>query len=512
MSLTPSPASWTRRVVVAATGVTLVTAVPVAAQKNPAPDWAAFDHYVAGAARDWHVPGLAIAVVSGDSLVFAKGYGVAEVGKPAPVTEHTRFAIGSTTKAMTTAALAMLVDEGKLRWDDKVIDILPEFRLYDPYVTREITVRDLLTHRSGLPNTDILWATRENQYTIPEMMRRLRYVRPNSSFRSTWLYQNVVYSIGGLIVERVSGMPWQTFVRQRIVTPLGMRETVPVVADIVGKPDVAVPHDEVRDTVKVVPIRSTDAVAPAGSVWSSVSDMSRWMRFMLDSGRVGTQRLIKPETFREIVAPQIRAPASQYPATELAQPHFFSYALGWFVEDYHGQTVWMHTGSIDGMSALIGLLPEQKVGVYVLANLDHAELRHALMYQVFDLYGAGPRRDWSRDVHTLFATHRDAGTAPARAAGTRPSLPLERYVGTYADSAFGAVDVTLANGTLRARFEKTDLGALEHWQYDAFRSHPTPGEDGAILTFVPDGTGGVATLRSYGVSFQRVRKGPPSPP
>ena len=236
MSRTPRFAFSMHRVLVGAAAA-LLAAAPLSAQTRAAPDWAAFDRYVANAARDWRVPGLAIAVVSGDSLVFAKGYGVAELGKPAPATEHTRFAIGSTTKAMTTAALAMLVDEGKLRWDDKVIDILPEFRLYDPYVTREITVRDLLTHRSGLPNTDILWAVRENQYTPVEMMRRLRYVRPNSSFRSNWLYQNVVYGIGGLIVERLSGMPWETFIHTRIFAPLGMRESETLVKDIVGKPD-----------------------------------------------------------------------------------------------------------------------------------------------------------------------------------------------------------------------------------------------------------------------------------
>lgn len=500
---------FTRSMAAVVAATTLVA--PLSAQQQR-PDWAAFDRYVAKAAQDWRVPGLAIAVVSGDSLVFAKGYGVAELGKPAPATEHTRFAIGSTTKAMTTAALAMLVDEGKLRWDEKVIDILPDFRLYDPWVTREITVRDLLTHRSGLPNTDILWAVRENQYTPVEMMRRLRYVRPNSSFRSSWLYQNVVYGIGGLIVERVSGMPWETFIRTRIFAPLGMRESETLVKDIVGKPDVATPHDLVRDTVRVVPIRSTDAVASAGSVYSSVSDMSRWMRFMLDSGRVGTQRLIKPETFREIIAPQIRAPEDQYPALELAKPHFFSYALGWFVQDYHGKTVWMHTGSIDGMVAIIGLLPEQNVGVYVLGNLDHAELRHALMYQVFDMYGAGPKRDWSADLRALFAKHGEAVAAARRATDTRPSLPLDRYVGTYADSAFGAIEVTLANGALRARYEKADLGTLEHTQYDTFRSRPSAGERGATLTFVPDGAGAVSGVRTYGVTFQKARTGPGTPP
>ncbi|MGI8510837.1 MAG: serine hydrolase domain-containing protein, partial [Gemmatimonadaceae bacterium] len=347
-----------------------------AQQPQQPPDLAALDQYVARAARDWHVPGLAISVVKDDSLVFAKGYGVIETGKPAPVTEHTRFAIGSTTKAMTTAALAMLIDEGKVHWDDRVIDYLPDFRLYDSYVTREIRIRDLLTHRSGLPGTDLLWAVPENVSSLPEMARRLRYVIPESSFRSHWDYQNVVFAISGLIVERVSGMPWETFVRTRIFTPLGMNESEPLVSAITGKPNVAVPHAEVHDSIQVVPVRSTDVIAPAGSVWSSVADMSKLIRFMLDSGRVGTNRLIKPATFNEIIAPQIRAPMEEYPALELARPHFFSYGLGWFVQDYHGTTVWMHTGSIDGMCAIIGLIPEKRIGVYVLENLDHAELRH----------------------------------------------------------------------------------------------------------------------------------------
>ena len=485
----------------------------IAAQQTP--DLAAFDQYVAHAARDWRVPGLAIAVVKDDSLVFAKGYGVIQIGKPAPVTEHTRFAIGSTTKAMTVVALAMLADEGKLRWDDRVIDYVPGLRLYDPYVTRELTIRDLLTHRTGLPGTDLLWAVPENNYSVPEMMRRLRYVRPVSSFRSQWEYENVMYAVAGYIVERVSGESWESFIRTRIFIPLGMRESETLVSEIAGKPNVAVPHALVTDTVRVVPVRSTDAIAPAGSVWSSVSDMSRWMRFMLDSGRVGTTRLIKPATFSEIVAPQIRVPMDEYPALQLVQPHFFSYALGWFVQDYHGKTVWMHTGSIDGMCAIIGLIPEQNLGVYVLENLDHAELRHALMYQAFDMYSTAgrPTRDWSADLRALFAGRNQAEKAAiaAQAAkhirNTHPSLPLEQYAGTYTDSTYGNVVVTLTDGVLHALFEKANLGALTHWEYDSFRSQPTDVEDGpATVTFQSDGAGHVRAVNVFGVEFQRSRQ------
>jgi CubicO group peptidase (beta-lactamase class C family) len=474
----------------------------------PRVDLSAFDALVAKAARDWRVPGLAIAVVKDDSLVFAKGYGVLEVGKPAPATAHTRFAIGSTTKAMTTAALAMLVDEGRLRWDDRVIDYLPEFRLYDPWVTRELTIRDVLTHRSGLPGVDLLWM--RGDVTNAEMITRLRTVRPASSFRSSWEYNNVVYTIAGAIVAKVSGMPWDQFVRTRIFGPLQMRESLTLVADLPGQSDVATPHALSRDTVRVVPIRSTDGVAAAGSVWSSVSDMSRWMRFMLDSGRVGTTRLITPATFSEIVAPQIRAPMAEYPALRLARPNTFSYALGWFVQDYHGETVWMHTGSIDGMSAIIGLMPDRRLGVYVLANLDHAELRHALMYQVFDLYNGAAPRDWSAELRALFESARGrpgtaaAGQAPP--APATPALPLERYVGMYADTTYGEVVVSLVDGVLRARFGPLDFGRLDAGPYDTFRPHVSSGALGSpTLTFVPDGAGGVASLRVFGVTFAKAR-------
>ena len=475
---------------------------------SPPVDPASFDALVAKAARDWRVPGLAIAVVKDDSLVFAKGYGVLEVGKPAPATVHSRFAIGSTTKAMTTAALAMLVDEGRLRWDDRVIDYLPDLRLYDPWVTRELTIRDVLTHRSGLPGVDLLWLRGDLSNT--EMITRLRTVRPASSFRSRWEYHNVVYTIAGAVVAKVSGVSWEQFIRTRIFGPLQMSESFALVADLAGQSDIATPHALVRDTVRVVPVRNTDAVAPAGSVWSSVSDMSRWMRFMLDSGRVGATRLITPAAFGEIVAPQIRAPMSEYPALRLARPNTLSYALGWFVQDYHGATVWMHTGSIDGMSAIIGLMPDRRLGVYVLANLDHAELRHALMYQVFDLYAGAAPRDWSAELRALIDVARtrteSAAAAQVPNGPATPALPLDRFAGSYADSTYGDVRVALTDGALHARFGALDFGRLDAGPYDSFRPHaPTAALGSATLTFVPDGTGGVASLRVFGVTFAKVR-------
>jgi CubicO group peptidase (beta-lactamase class C family) len=480
------------------------------------PDIAAFDRYVAKAARDWNVPGMA------DELVFAKGYGVIEIGKPAPANEHTRFAIGSTTKAMTSMALAMLVDEGKVHFDDHVSLYLPELQLYDPYVTRELTIRDLLTHRTGLPGADAFWSRWTT--TTPEIIRRLRYLKPTASFRAKWQYNNVLYALTGTIVERVSGMPWETFIRTRIFGPLGMTESIPLVAKTVGQPNVAVPHNRFGDSVRVVPVHSTDDIAPAGSVWSSVSDMSKWMRFILDSGRVGTKRLVTPATFSELVAPQIRAPMSEYPALTVSRPNFFSYALGWFVQDYEGETVWMHTGSIDGMCALIGLIPSRRMGVYILENLDHAELRHALMYKAFDLYNGRPARDWSAELMPLFArAGRGAqmaaggrgagggrgGNAPA-AAASGPSLPLDRYAGTYVDSLYGTVEVTLVDGKLRAKVVSDPVQDFQPTTYETFRAvgaEQASARQPSTLTFLPDGAGAISAVRASGVTFTRVRSG-----
>jgi CubicO group peptidase (beta-lactamase class C family) len=482
----------------------LLIAAPPTLAAQAKPDWAAFDKYVAKAAADWRVPALAIAVVKDDSVVFAKGYGVLQKGTAQAANEHTRFAIGSTTKAMTSASLAMLVDEGKLDLDDPVTKYIPELQLSDPWVTRQITIRDLLTHRSGLPGTDLFWASNW-KYSQADIIRGLRYIQPTASFRSEWQYHNVMYALNGVIIERVSGMPWEQFVKKRIFEPLGMNETEPLVSMIVGKPNVAVPHALINDSVTVVPIRSTDGVASAGSVWSSVSDMAKWMRFVIDSGRVGNKRLIQQKTFAELVTPQIQAPMEEYPALQLAKPDYFSYGLGWFIQDYRGQQVWMHTGSINGLCAIIGIEPNKRLGVYVLENLDHAEIRHGLMYTAFDLFESGPRRDWSTELKPIFAPRPRPGVAQTGRGTSAPSLPLERYAGTYVDSAYGTVRVTFQNGALEAAVVTDPATPLEPVNFEAFRTKASAGERPTVLTFLPDGSGGVSGVRVSNIVFARVR-------
>jgi CubicO group peptidase (beta-lactamase class C family) len=478
------------------------------------PDLVGFDAYVAKAVKDWGIPGLAIAVVKGDSVVFAKGYGVRQLGKPDLVDAHTLFAIGSTTKAMTALSLLQLVDDDRLALDDPVVRHLPTLQLYDPVMTRELTVRDVLTHHTGLPGADQLWAG--NDYSTAEIIRRMRWLKPAASFRSRYAYQNVQYAMAGEVATAVSGTPWAELLRTRIWTPLGMTETVPTLAATAGLPNVATPHMKLDDTVRVVANRTVDPVAPAGAVWSSVSDMAKWMRFVLDSGRAGGRRLVEEPSFVDWLSPQVVVPKPDfYPTTRLTRPHQINYGLGWFLHDYAGESVAMHTGSIDGMSAIIGLIPDRRVGVYVLANLDHAELRHALMYRIFDMYAGRSPRDWSTDLRTLYGDLAQRGIAArkafeaARVQGTKPALPLDRYAGTYADSLNGGARVTADGGMLRVIWGKGFGGSLDHWHYETFIARWDDRRAGtALVTFVLDATGAPSTLRIDDTEFGRVMPEP----
>jgi hypothetical protein len=281
-------------------------------------------------------------------------------------------------------------------------------------------------------------------------------------------------------------------------------------------PNVASPHDLVDDKMTVIQNASVDAVKSAGSVWSSVADMSKWARFILDSGRVDGKRLLKPETFAELLKPQTMVtPAEFYPTARLTHPHWTTYGLGWFQEDYNGRAVDFHTGSIDGMVAIIGLIPDERLGVYVLANADHVELRHALMYMVFDLWGPTPAngRDWCAELRTLYGDMRARAVAAAKAAeakrvtGTKPSLPLARYAGTYADSLYGEVTVRTSGDSLRLAVGTLE-GTLEHWQYDTFRIHWDHRWQGtSLVTFVLGRDGAPAQVELEGRTLGRADRG-----
>jgi CubicO group peptidase (beta-lactamase class C family) len=493
-----------------------------AVRTQPAP-LAGFDGYVAKAVKDWQAPGLAVAVAKDGHVVFAQGYGVRELGKPAPVDTHTLFAIGSTTKAMTAALIAMLVDDKKVDWDAPVTKYLPWFQLKDAAVTRELMVRDLVTHRSGLGNADYLWYGQGN--STDEILRRVRLIEPSYPTRSGFIYQNILYAAAGAVIEAASGKSWADMMRSRIFEPLGMTETVPTAATLATRSNVASPHSLVDGRVRVIENVSVDPVAAAGAVWSNVNDMAKWMQFLLDGGTVGGangKRLLSERSFAELFTPQTIAPYDMYPTTRLTKPHWMTYGLGWFQQDYRGQAVDFHTGSIDGMVAIHGLIRDRRLGVYVLGNLDHAELRHAIMYTVFDRYlgppsvvsGFGatnsPDRDWSAEFLKLYADLREQADAERakkdalRVTGTSPSVPLQKLAGEYTDPLHGDVSVTYDANGLHIRYGTAFVGHLEHWHYNTFRATwKAAWRDPVLVSFDLDEDGRPSELEMMNARFTR---------
>jgi CubicO group peptidase (beta-lactamase class C family) len=470
-----------------------------------------FREYVEAAVLEWDATGLAVAVVKDGELLFADGFGVLRLGEPEAVDEHTRFSIGSTTKAMTAAAIGMLVDEGKLEWDDPVIELLPWFRVDDPFVTREVTVRDLLTHRAGMGNADFLWYEREG--STEDIIRKMAMVEPAYSLRSSFIYQNIMYATAGEVVEVVSGVPWTEFVRARIFEPLGMSESVPLLAETEGQLNVAHPHHRVDGVTVPIENASVDPVAAAGSVWSSVSDMSLWLRMLLSEGLAADgERILSEATVEEMFRPQALVPSGQfYPTQRLTQPSWMSYGLAWFQHDYRGHKMDFHTGSIDGMVAIAGLIRDLDLGVYVLANRDHVEVRHALMYRAFDHFLEGPKRDWSAELKELYDGIAASGEeARARAAerrveGTSHSLDLDSYVGLYNHPLYGSLTVTRDGNGLRADWGPGQPGSLSHWNYDTFQlSFDARWRGTSLITFTLGTDGAVAGARMGAIDLRRA--------
>jgi len=357
--------------------VALLAGLPAAAQTpalpapaaSPSPPFrlAGLDSVVAFAQREYKVPGIAVAVVKDGKILVAKGYGVRSLATKEPVDANTLFGIASNTKAFTAAALGLLVDEGKLRWDDKLTDYIPEFKLYDPYATAEFTVRDMLTHRSGLAPYagDLMQWPDSTTFTLPEILHNLRYLKPASSFRTQFAYDNNMYLIAGELVRRLAGQSWNDFVEARLLRPLGMARTATSFKRLPDPTNAALPHAEVDGRLQPLAREEMPLLDPAGGMWSSVADMSRWAMMLLGGPGAPTP-LLKPATQRELWTPQTLQ--KSYPFHY--RTHFSAYGLGWFLRDVQGYLEASHTGGLAGMVSEVTLLPEQHLGIIVLTNQE----------------------------------------------------------------------------------------------------------------------------------------------
>ena len=450
--------------------VVLLAFQAVAAQQAPG---AEFEEYVNKALKDWGVPGVAIAIVKDDKIVFTKGFGVRELNKPEPVDQNTLFAIGSSSKAFTAASIAMLVDEGKLKWDDPATKYLPGFQLFDPYSTRELTITDLLSHRSGLQRGDLLWYA--SSYDRNEILRRVRYLKPSWSLRSRYGYQNIMFLAAGQIIPSLTGKQWDEFVRERIFNPLGMKSSNTSIKSFANGGNVATPHSKINDTVQAVSWRNIDNIAPAGSINSNVEDMAQWLRLHLGGGIYQNQRLLSAAAIKEMQTPQTIIRLEGMQSSLYPEAHFLNYGLGWFLSDYRGRKLVEHGGAIDGMRAEVAMLPEEKVGVVVLTNLQGTILPHALAYKIFDIYLNATPRDWSAEMLKVTKNLEEQTKAAEKKAetervqGTSPSLALEKYAGTFQSDMYGEMKIVFENNKLVLQRGPNFTGDLQHWNYDTFR-------------------------------------------
>lgn len=433
-----------------------------------------FPDYAREILETWGTPGLAVAVVKDGQVVYARGFGTRLLGGSEPVDEHTLFSIASTSKAFTAATLGVLVDEGVVDWDDPVEEHLPGFRLSDPWVTREITIRDLLSHRSGINRADYLWYLSE--FDRDEVLERASLLESVASFREGFGYQNIMFITAGEVVEAKTGMSWDAFADQRIFTPLGMDRTTSLTAELQTRDNVATPHIQLDGGVSPIAWPDFDNVGAAGAIKSSVAEMAEWIRTQLGQGAVGDLRLWSQEVAQEMWEPNTVVPLSASQRRTHPESHLQSYGMGWYLQDYRGHLVVRHSGSLDGMRAHVALVPELDVGVVALTNLNEARIPVAVVWDVIDRY-LPPReepKNWSdvlwaeaeraREV----AARRTAERQERRVMGTSPTLPAEAYAGRYESEVSGVVEVAGTEDGLRLSYGPNYVGTLEHWHYDTW--------------------------------------------
>ncbi|HPM55798.1 MAG TPA: serine hydrolase [Thermomonas sp.] len=496
---------------------------------------ARFDAFVAAVQKQFDVPGVAVAIVKDGQVVLERGYGVRKLGEPVKVDAHTMFAIASNTKAFTAAALNMLQDEGKLKTTDRVIDHLPWFRMSDPYVTREMRIRDLLAHRSGLSlgAGDLLyWPT--TSYTTREVAERLKDVPLTGGFREQYAYDNILFGVAQLVIEEASGMPYKHFLDRRIFQPLGMAETRYNSDDLKPGDNVATGHAkfDFKD-LRPVGVTSWRNVSGAGGLYSSVHDLSKWMNVQLAGGVYAgsgdaAKRLFSDARQREMwtVLTPIPVGKSSVPGLAAMTPNFMGYGQGWNLSDYAGERLVWHTGGWPGQVSRLTLVPGEKVGVVVLTSGEVGQAFHAITYEALDMMLGRSGNDWLQAYGESFA--RAQGNADedwkkhvaARDATSKPSLALANYAGTYRDPWYGDVLIRQGAKGLEMQFTKTTelLGDIEHWQHDSFivRWRDRGLNADAFVNFSLDPDGRIRELRMEPISpltdfsfdFQDLRLAP----
>jgi len=435
------------------------------------------DNYIEKSYKDWEIPGMAIAIVKDDEIIFSKGYGIKEYGKKDSVDDKTLFQIASNSKSFTSAALSILVDEGKISWDDKVTDYIPYFEMYDDYATKEMTIRDLLCHRSGLRtfSGDLLWYG--STYSREEIIRKIKYLEPEYSFRSHYGYSNLMYLTAGQIIEAVTGQKWEEFIQEKFLNKLNMSSTYTSMSQFKKSDNIAMPHEvKFGEEPIVIKYINWDNIAPAGALISSVSDMAQWIRMQLNNGVYEGDTILSEEQIWEMRSPQTIQEIQSWSLNYWATKHFEAYGLGWSMFDYHGKKIIEHGGGADGMISQMALVPEENLGFIVLTNSINY-LPSSLMYYILDMYLAENSTDWSnfflqyKKYSDNLEEQEQINEEKERDKTTKTTLDINDYCGIYSGDLYGDVEVKLEKGNLVVYFEPTPMfvGDLTHWENDTFK-------------------------------------------
>jgi CubicO group peptidase (beta-lactamase class C family) len=453
----------------------------------------------------WGVPGVAAAVVIGDEVVYLGAVGVKEQGKTEPMTPDTVCAIASTTKAFTCTALAMQTEEGLLGWEDPVSKHIPFFRLADPLANTNVTLRDLVTHRTGLSRHDLLWFY--SDLTREEILKRIGNAKPNTSFRSTYEYNNVMYLAAGYACGMAERSSWEEVLQRRILSPLGMTNTSFSIDEALQSPNHSSAHETNRaGECRVVDWTRLDNCAPGGGLNSSVRDMSKWLRFQVNGGEFEGKRLISLEKLQETHSPQIVVPLDAIARETMPYTHLNCYGLGWGVYDFRGERIVAHGGWLEGFRTQVALVPEKKIGFIVIGNHTPSRISEALRSRLLDYLLGFPAEDWDslylNQQNRLLAEERTKREKlwAERHQRTQPSRELSAYTGAYENPVYGTLHITQENGNITVQWSYIQ-SALTHFHFDTFhleRDFPFVDE---LLTFALDSRGEVVTLTLMGNQF-----------
>ncbi len=442
-----------------------------------------FDAYIEEAMVSWHCPGVAVAVIKGDEILHQKAYGFLDVEQRLPMTVDTRFALASVTKSFTAMSVALLVDEGKLEWDKPVKEYMPEFILDDPYVTQHVTVRDMLSHRTGMPRHD--FAAWRLEATRADFIKRMRYFKFSATFREKFQYNNLMYCAAAYLVEKVAGQRWEDFVQERIFAPLGMEASnfspefpQPGLMNAKGY---RVDRDEEGGATGLIqtPFGKHTEVSPgaAGALFSTLADLTNWLKVHVEAGRFGDKQVVSPHNLKQMHLPHMVVPGGGIHES-LHGTTISTYGMGWFAEPYRGHTLIHHGGNVEGHSLKIGFIPEEKIGVVALTNVAWAPLRDVLLYEGIDRALDLPGRDWNRRYHQMFdpfivAQEKGKQTAAAERLEEAPAThPMEAYAGIFEADGYPDFEVKHENGALQAStVGSLALSTLRHYHYNIFEWH-----------------------------------------